>query len=461
MGTKDNNFQPNLRQLPAVHQLLDIAKKQGLIKNVGNVETKWTRDLLDLARVDILSGNKFKGTSDLLEQLGQLSDEESKQEIVRTINATGIILHTNLGRSPLPKSVFSEIENLSTAYCNMELDLETGKRGKRGSYIAHQIRTITGGEDSVIVNNGAAGVFLLLNCLSNKKETIVSRGELVQIGGGFRVPDIIESSGAILKEIGTTNITSIEDYEVAISESTSILLKIHRSNFYLAGHTNQPSLSELAFAAKKSGKISVMDLGSGSLMKWPHLKKEEDPSVKDVLDSGFDLVIYSGDKLLGGPQAGIISGKKDLIEKIKKHPLYRTMRAGRLTCVTLQSCLKLISDKKYTAFPAFNMASESIESISERANNLCDKLNRADIPCETITGESAIGGGSSPSVKIPTILINLPNPPDDFHSNLRKQKIPVISRIDKSSCKFDLRTVDKLDEIHLFNSILGSWHAQD
>jgi L-seryl-tRNA(Ser) seleniumtransferase len=441
--TVTDKIQSELRKLPSVDELVSLARNQGAVTGTGFIELSWVRKVIDKARKKILKGESYSGHIELLEALTKQDQQIEIQRTKRVINATGIILHTNLGRSPLPKAIASQFTELTTGYCNLEIDLDSGERGKRGTYLTHLISKITGCEDALVVNNGAAAVLLMLSALARGGEAIVSRGELVQIGGGFRVPDIMEESGVSLREVGTTNMTNINDYTKAINKNTKMLLKVHTSNYYISGHTEEVALKALAAAGSTAGVPVAMDLGSGGMAEWPHLDKKDDPTVKQVLDAGVDLVSFSGDKLLGGPQAGIIAGKAELIQTMRKHPLYRAFRVGRLTAVCLQEVLQLLVNKDLNQFPALEMSKIPLDQLEKRCNELANQLKEKKIHTIIKDGSGAIGGGSSPATEVPTKLLTLPTKdPNELAKQLRKCDLPIITRLDSNSIQFDLRTVE-------------------
>ena len=384
----------------------------------------------------------------------------------RVINGTGTILHTNLGRAVISEEAAETVKKLVTGYSNLEYDLESGQRGSRYSHFEDIITKITGAESAMAVNNNAAAVLLILSTFANSKEVIVSRGELVEIGGSFRVPDVMAQSGGKLVEVGTTNKTHLFDYENAITENTAALLKVHTSNYKIVGFTESVSVSELAELGKKYGLPVIEDIGSGVLVDLSKYGLTYEPTVQDSISSGADLVCFSGDKLLGGPQAGIIVGKKAFIDKIKKHPLTRALRIDKFTAVTLECVFHeyIDEEKAVKNVPVISMINKSINEISEEANSLYDKLNAAvghlcEINVEDC--ESQIGGGSLPTERLKSKCISIKPSrmtTSAFEKQLRYADTPIIGRIVNDKFLLDLRTVFETETetvYETFKEVLG------
>ncbi len=364
------------------------------------------------------------------------------------INATGVVIHTNLGRSILSERVLENIRKVSESYSNLEYDIEKGKRGKRYTHIKRILREVTGAEDALIVNNNAAAVLLCLNTLSKGKEVIVSRGELVEIGGSFRMPDVMTASGAILREVGTTNKTHLYDYERAINENTALILKIHKSNYRIVGFSDEVSIEDLAKLGSKH-KIPVMfDLGSGCLIDLRPFGIHDEPSVKEIVKTGVDLTTFSGDKLLGGPQGGVIVGKKEYIERIQKNPMTRAMRIDKLTLAGFEATLmEYIDEEKVVEnIPTLRMLLQKPEEIKGRAKRIARRLKTEirDAHINVISDASRAGGGSLPEVDLPTYAVSLKTDVvsvNELEERLRKGIPPVIARIKGDSLIVDARTV--------------------
>ena len=363
--------------------------------------------------------------------------------LVSVINATGVIVHTNLGRAPLSSSAIARVTALATGYTNLEYDIVKGARGRRDVHAERLLCGLTGAEAAVIVNNNAAATLLSLAALASGREVIVSRGELVEIGGGFRVPDVMSQSGAHLREVGTTNRTRAADYAAAISDRTALILRVHPSNFTIEGFTERPRLDELVALGRRFTIPVVEDLGSGLLedaADTPALRLE--PSVRSSVTAGVDLVTFSGDKLLGGPQAGIIAGREAVVSQIRRHPLMRALRADKMTYAAFEATLEeYAAGRAQETVPVMRMLTMTTDAIAARADALARALSAAGLVVEVIDGMSTIGGGSAPGSQLPTRLIALALPAERFVSALRGGDPPVIARIDNDRVVIDLRTV--------------------
>ena len=366
------------------------------------------------------------------------------------INATGVILHTNLGRAPLAPAVLDRIRETASQYSNLEFNLEAGERGKREVHVDRLFRNllaeVTGDVSTIVVNNNAAAVLLALNTLADGGEVIVSRGELVEIGGSFRIPDVMAKSGARLREVGTTNRTRVADYEKAINDQTRLLLRVHRSNFEISGFTEQPSISELADLARRRNLPLMEDLGSGALVDLRSFGLQDEPNVLDSLRAGVDVVTYSGDKLLGGPQAGILSGRSDLIARMRGNSLFRALRVDKLTYTALETTLLAYVKHDFDAIPTLKMMSLSRAEIGARAEALAESLHSGarKTKVEIIDGESVVGGGAAPSSVLSTRLLALTCEglsADEISTRLRNSDPPIIARVDEGRVLIDLRTV--------------------
>ena len=355
------------------------------------------------------------------------------------INATGVVLHTNLGRAPLSRSAILALQSLGGSYCTLEYDLENGSRGSRSSHAEALLTRLTGAEAALVVTNNAAAVLLALAALARHKRVIISRTQLVEIGGGFRVPEVMSQSGAHLVEVGTTNQVHLGDYEEALREPAGLILHAHRSNFKIIGFTSEPPLSELVKLGRKAGVPVIDDIGSGALMDTARFGLAHEPMVQESLSAGMDLVCFSGDKLLGGPQAGILVGKADLINKIKKHPLARAVRADKLCLTALTATLlHYIKDEVEREVPIWQMISKTPEQLQARAHHWVEVLQQGKV----ISGYSTIGGGSLPEEAMPTFLMGLKvHQANQFLKLLRTMKPPIIARIEDEQVVFDPRTV--------------------
>ncbi|MCP4340922.1 MAG: L-seryl-tRNA(Sec) selenium transferase [Desulfobulbaceae bacterium] len=379
----------------------------------------------------------------------------------RVINGTGIVIHTNLGRSILSQKTTDDLVQAGGYYSNLEFNLETGTRGSRYSLVEDIICELTGAEAALVVNNNAAAVFIALNTLATNKEVIVSRGQLVEIGGSFRIPDIMAKSGATLKEVGATNRTHLYDYERAISENTGLLLRVHTSNFRIIGFTSEVSAEEMVSLARENNLATMEDLGSGSLIDLSQFGFPKEPTVQEIVKAGVDVVTFSGDKLLGGPQAGIIVGKKEVIAEIKRNPLNRALRIDKFTLSSLESVLREYFDfsQALINIPTLSMLTIASEKLKSRAQKIQRRLKRAiDTQCATriVPTVSRVGGGALPELGIDSWAIDLEPTKmklSFFESSLRKLSIPIIGRIENGRFLIDVRTVQD-GEIAAFVSLL-------
>jgi len=381
----------------------------------------------------------------------------------RLINATGVVVHTNLGRAPLAPSAIDRVADVAAGYSNLEYDTTTGRRGHRHVHAERLIRDLTGAPAALVVNNNAAAVLLALAALANGREVIVSRGELVEIGGGFRVPDVMTQSGAMLREVGTTNRTRVNDYAAAIGDRTALVLRVHPSNFRIEGFTERPEESELAALAHRFGLPLVHDLGSGWLggdVAAPRALADE-TSVHASLSAGADLVLFSGDKLLGGPQAGLIAGRNDLVDRLRAHPLMRALRADKLTYAALEATLALwLQETGRAQVPVYRMLTESPKSIATRAGAVERQLSAVPgLECDLAEGVSTIGGGSAPGSALPTTLVRVTRhgvTADELARRLRTGALPVVARIEDDRVVLDLRTVATTEEDALVRAVLAA-----
>jgi L-seryl-tRNA(Ser) seleniumtransferase len=422
----------SLRQLPSVDEVLRSINAQ-FPRELLVTET---RRVLDRIREQVKSGESVD-VSSIPEQVLIELNELDRPSLRRVINATGVVLHTNLGRAPLHQTSGAE------AYCNLEYDLETGKRGKRDVHTSLLIERLTG-YPGIVVNNNAAAVFLILNELAAGGEVIISRGEMIEIGDGFRIPDIMARAGVILREVGTTNRTRLEDYGEAISDRTRLILKVHPSNFRMSGFTDTPPLAKLAALAREHSLTVYEDLGSGCLVDLKPFGIEE-PVVADSMRAGVDVVSFSGDKLLGGPQAGIITGKPDLVARIRRNPLFRAFRAGKLVYQQLEATLRCLLFSRWDEIPALRMITRTPESIRIRAERFAGRMPGWDITVSP--GRSVIGGGSTPEQSLPTWVLAIAEPGvEKLEQKLRLGTPAVVARIEDDRLTLDLRTVFEEEE---------------
>ncbi|HEV2617695.1 MAG TPA: L-seryl-tRNA(Sec) selenium transferase [Candidatus Acidoferrales bacterium] len=438
-----------LRQIPSVDELLNRPKIAELSLRAGReftleITRRVLADLRERAAVETTSIN----VADVERQIAARIEEGLAPSLRTVINATGVVLHTNLGRAPIGKSAAEHLAATATCYCNLEYDLAEGARGKRDTHTNKLLAELVGAEAAIVVNNNAAAVFLVLNTLAKGAEVIVSRGELIEIGDGFRIPDIMTQSGVELREVGTTNRTRIADYERAVNERTRLLLRVHPSNFRIVGFTKRPSLEELVEMGKRLGIPVVEDLGSGCLIDFSSAGIDE-PIARASFAAGADIVTFSGDKLLGGPQAGIIAGKKDVVERIRRNPLFRALRVDKLVIAVLEVTLRAYRKSAWDEIPTLRMIRMTRHEIEERARAFVSRLNVTlpkDATLEIRKGASVIGGGSTPDQKLPTSLIaisSLRHSAAALEERLRRPAngTPVIARIEEDWLVIDLRTV--------------------
>jgi L-seryl-tRNA(Ser) seleniumtransferase len=430
----------SLRDLPSVEQLLQ--QSGDLISVYGRPLTLVAlRTTLDDVRA------RFKNAPELaLPTTDRIRAEASSRlskwtqpTLIPVVNATGVIIHTNLGRAPLSKATVAAMQTVSLGYSNLEYDLDKGKRGSRLIHAESVLQMLTGAEAAVVVNNNASAVLLTLAALAYRKRAIIARSQLVEIGGGFRVPDVMKQSGAKLVEVGTTNRVHLRDFEEALSEPTGVVMRAHRSNFKIVGFTEEPELKEIVDVAHKAGVAVVDDLGSGSFLDTAPYGLAHEPTVQESLSAGVDVVCFSGDKLLGGPQAGIILGRKDLIAKIRKHPLARAVRADKVALAGITATLMhYLKDEAVREIPVWRMISMKREQVRVRAEAWREALGQGDV----IESESTVGGGSLPGESMKTWVLSLDvKSPDKFTAKLRASNPPVIARTENDCVLLDPRTV--------------------
>lgn len=439
-----------LRKLPKIDELLKEAIVLKALKNtLRPIVLEALREAIDKFRSDILSGTieNFE-QSDILNYFNSLVEVKNSPKLKKVVNATGVIIHTNLGRSLLCEEAVKNVITAAENYNNLEYKLETGERGSRYAHVEEIIRKITGAEAAVVVNNNAAAVMLTLSTLCSGKEAVVSRGQLVEIGGSFRVPDVMRFSGANLVEVGTTNRTHLYDYENNITENTGVLLKVHTSNFKIMGFTEEVSLEELVDLGKRRSIPVVEDIGSGVLVDFSKYGFTYEPTVQDSLKKGVDVVTFSGDKMLGGPQAGIIAGKKEYIDRIKKNQLTRALRIDKMTLAALEGTLKYYLDETEAVkkLPTLYMILSPKEEHKKRAQKLKTKLQKAglDLSIRLEADYSMVGGGSMPTEKIDTYVLKIKSSTmsaEQLEKKLRSNVTPIIVRIYNGEVILDLRTL--------------------
>jgi len=442
-----------LRSLPSVEQLLQSPNVHSWIDEYGRPLTLAAlRHTLDEVREGYRETKDIPSQEQLLKGAHAILQLWASPSLLPVINATGVILHTNLGRAPLSSSAIKAIQNASLGYSNLEYDLSTGQRGSRLVHAESLLTRLTLSEAALVVNNNAAAVLLVLSALARRRAVVIARSQLVEIGGGFRIPDVMKQSGARLIEVGTTNRVHRSDYQTALEEtSPALILHAHRSNFRITGFTSEPTLAELAGIAHQAGIPLIDDLGSGALLDTAQFGLSHEPLISESLNSGVDLVCFSGDKLLGGPQAGIIIGKADLIDRLKKHPLARAMRADKLCLAALSATLlHYLKDEAIAEIPIWRMIAMSAESLRQRAQNWVYLLGMGDV----IESQSTVGGGSLPDETLPTFVLALSVPsPNRTLTRLRTYNPPIIARLEAEKVIFDPRTIMPDQENDLLSAI--------
>ena len=438
-----------LSQIPAINKILLLDEIKELMNTYTEVAIKSAiKQYIEEVKQAILNEelSEVPSLSKIVGEVARIVEKEDKNSLRRVINATGTILHTNLGRSLLSEKIKENIESVAFNYSNLEFDIDNKKRGSRYVHLIDIIKKLTGAEDVLVVNNNAAAVLLTLNTLVKDQEIIVSRGELVEIGGAFRIPEIIKLSGGVPVEVGTTNKTHLKDYENAITEETGALLKVHTSNYKILGFTKSVSNEEISYLARENELVSINDLGSGQFVDFSKFGLPYEPTVKEILDSGIDIVTFSGDKLLGGPQAGIIVGKKKYIEKMKKNQLTRALRVDKMTLASLEATLKLYLDEKDALehIPTLHMISLSKERLFGKADVLKTKLSDLDFDIRIKEDKAEVGGGSYPASYLESVAVKLTHRKlhaTEIERRLLEVEIPIITRIKDNSIILDMRTL--------------------
>ncbi|HCB50581.1 MAG TPA: L-seryl-tRNA(Sec) selenium transferase [Chloroflexi bacterium] len=457
ISSSDISFR--LRQLPSVDSLLNSAGGEELIVRFGRELTlEALRRALDLSRYAIAEGRQQQiEIVDLIASADSWLKELIAPTLRPVVNATGVIIHTNLGRAPASSAAIAAIMATAKGYSTLEYDLESGQRGSRTIHAEKLMTRITGAEAALVVNNNAAALLLMLTALCQGREIIISRGQLVEIGGGFRIPDVMAQSGAKLVEVGTTNRTHLADYDQAISEYTSAILVAHHSNFKVVGFTSEPALGEIAELAHQQDLLMLYDQGSGALLDTSKFGLDPEPLVQTALQSGVDVVTFSGDKLLGGPQAGILCGRETLISQMKRHPLARAVRADKMALAALSVTLtRYLTGQALNEIPVWQMIARPLEEIEKLAHEWAELLTIKGLSVEVIDGQSTIGGGSLPGATLPTKLLALNHPkPVKLANDLRYQDPPIIARISEDQLVFDPRTVLPGQEQALIGAIIA------
>ena len=447
-----------LKSIPKVDKFITHKAFEGLSKTLI---TKLSKEVIENLRNEILNEKITSIDENILaNQVLEKYTKLTSPSLKTLINATGIIVHTNLGRSLVNKESLVKAIDVATSYNNLEYDLQKGKRGERYEHITKSLQELTGCEDAIVVNNNASAVFLVLNTFAKNKEVVVSRGELVEIGGSFRVPEVMAQSGAILKEIGTTNKTHLRDYENAICENTSMLMKVHKSNYSIEGFASEVQFEEIVKVASENNIIDYYDMGSGHMIDLPYNLSNDEPSILKIMQYNPSLLSFSGDKLLGSVQAGIIIGKKELIAKIKKNQLLRMLRVDKITLCILEDTINSYLKNDLESIPTLKMLHTSVETLEKRANKLKEKISTI-CKCEVIKTSTMVGGGTTPNKKIPSIALTLE------YKNLKPNKIEellrenlIISRIENDKVILDFRTIQE-NEIEKIEEILNKLFKGD
>jgi L-seryl-tRNA(Ser) seleniumtransferase len=461
-----------LRSVPSVDALLRTGTGTSLRRALGAEQaTRLAREVTEELRKQIRSDGSATAHGDgLLERAEAMLSLHQQEQVAtglhRVINATGVILHTNLGRAPLSDAATDALAEAS-AYCNLEFDLNSGSRGRRGARAEDLLAALTGTEAALIVNNCAAAALLALSVLARTGETIVSRGELVEIGGDFRVPEVMAQSGTQMIEVGTTNRTKLGDYQNAINDNTRLIMRVHTSNYRIVGFTNTPTLRELAVLAHDNGLLLYEDAGSGALIDFTGFGITDEPIIRESFAAGADVISFSGDKLLGGPQAGMLVGRAKVIERLRKHSLYRALRADKLRLAALEATLDSYA-RGMTAneVPTHQMIAASYEEIRTRAENFIARVDRdqsGKTQLQIVDGESAIGGGAAPTSRLRTALIAIGHAnfsANQIEERLRRHNRPVIARIENDQVLLDLRTVLAAEEAELLDAIITLARAE-
>lgn len=440
--------QNQMRLLPSIEELLQSVTGQQLIEQFSRALTLRTlRASIAQARQDIRHGIPCPSPQAILARAEQALQQEQQPHLRPIINATGVIINTNLGRAPLSSEALQAVQWVAGGYSNLEYELEAGERGSRHSHVTALLRELTGAEAALVTNNNAAAVLLALSTLATGCEVVISRGQLVEIGGGFRIPDVMRQSGCHLVEVGTTNRTRINDYKVALTERTAMLLTVHPSNFLITGFTESTPVSALAELAHQHDLLVMDDLGSGCLLACEQYGLAHEPMPQESIAAGADVVCFSGDKLLGGPQTGILVGKSEAIARIAKHPLMRAVRIDKMTLAALEATLRHYQRNEVeTHIPVWRMISAPLEKITSRATTWVAQLQGKGIAARVQRGESTIGGGSLPGETLPTMLlaldaVRMPLPLDELAKRLRLRKTPIVTRILRDTLLLDPRTV--------------------
>ncbi len=458
------------RRIPSVGVVLEAAEAEGLLEAHPRILVRAAvREVLQQLRKGVGGGERARvpATSVILELVTSRLAEGQKPSLRRVVNATGVVLHTNMGRAPLPQAAVEAIVRTAGGYSNLELDLGSGGRGSRQTHLEELVRELTGAEGALVVNNNAAAVLLSLSALAQGREVIVSRGELVEIGGSFRVPEVLEQSGAVLREVGTTNKTHPNDYRRATGPATGLILRVHQSNYRIMGFTAQVERKDLVRIAREAGILLVEDLGSGTLVDFSGHGLPHEPTVQEAVGAGVDLVTFSGDKLLGGPQAGIVAGRRELVERLRSHPLARALRVDKLQVAALEATLRLYREGREGEIPVLRALTVPVVELRERAEEMAALLEQGGqgkVHARVLSGEAPVGGGSLPGVFLSTYLVGVAVDgvsPAATVRQLLEAVPPVVARVQDEEVLFDLRTVLLGEGKEVVAAVLGVAEVQE
>jgi L-seryl-tRNA(Ser) seleniumtransferase len=456
-----------LRRLPQVDELLRLPELAPAVQPLPrSLAAAVIRRVLEAQRrmINALPPEALPPDLDgaaLRQNLREALLAAARPSLRRVLNLTGVVIHTNLGRSPLGEACLEQLQEVAVRYNTLEYDLAQGMRGSRQDHLEGVLKELTGADGVLVVNNNAAGVFLALNTLAAGKEVIISRGQLVEIGGSFRMPEIMAASGALLREVGTTNKTYLKDYEKAITSETAVLLKVHPSNFRITGFTHEVPLAEMVDLGRRYNLRVVEDLGSGCLVDLSQYGLEREPTVQETLKAGADLVLFSGDKLLGGPQAGLVLGHREVVEALRKNPLNRALRPDKMTLAALEATLRLYLDepRALAAIPTLRLLTRPVAELDRQARALARRIRRrfgAHLEVEVVASEARAGGGSLPQAPLPSRALALSVPPlapQELEARLRRTTTPVISRVERGVVLLDLRTMLPGDQTALMAAL--------
>jgi L-seryl-tRNA(Ser) seleniumtransferase len=461
----------NFRKIPSIDAIISSPEGKELIGLYGRDSVIIAaRRILDIIRLDLhkkssdVPKEKDLSIDKIVEKITSDLEQLLLPSLKRSINAAGVVLHTGLGRAVLPESAIETIREAITGYCTLATDTATGRRGHRDVHLSELLCKLTGAEEATVVNNNAAATVLILNTLAKDKEVIISRGQLVEIGGSFRMPDVMKSSGAIMAEVGTTNKTHLKDYASAITENTGAILRVHHSNYKIMGFSEEPSIDELIQLGREHNIPVIDDLGSGALVDLKPYGVEKEPMVRDSIEAGVDVACFSGDKLIGGPQSGVIVGKTEIVNKIKKNPLARAFRIGKMTIAGMEATLKLFlnPEKLEESHPSYRMFSYTPNELEKRAKKMVKSLGddlREKAVIDIVDGESQIGSGSVPIETLPSRILRiepLSQSAEEFARKLRQNRIPVFTRIQKNAVMLDFRTISPDDDKAVLKAILNA-----